>query len=459
MQSLPIFLNVQNRPCLVVGGGSIAARKIDLLLRAGADVTVVSPELGKQLQALRIKGDIKYLARPFQDTDVKGFQLVIAATDHVDVNRAVYESATRANIPVNVVDTPELCSFTFGAIIDRDPITIAVSSAGQSPVLTRAIRSAIESHIPAAFGKLAGLAGQYRDAVKKVYKDIDSRRRFWEKTLSGPIAEQVFAGNDDAAEKMLQALLSYTPDKEPAAGEVFLIGAGPGDPDLLTFRALRLLQKADIVFYDRLVSQGILDLARRDADRFYVGKKRDLHCVPQSEINELLVQHAKAGKFVARVKGGDPFIFGRGGEEAEALAAAGVSFQIVPGITAASACSAYAGIPLTHRDYAQAVRFITGHTQDGELKLDWASLITQTETLVFYMGLKNLGQICSQLIAHGLPDNYPVAVIANGATNQQQVATGTLSTITVETEKHAIQSPSLIIVGRVVLLREKLKWF
>lgn len=453
MQNLPVFMNIRDRPCLVVGGGGIAARKAELLLRAHGKVIVVSPALGAALQVLRAQGAIDYRAREFQPDDVAGCDLAIAATDNPEVNRAVYESATQAGIPVNVVDTPELCSFTFGAIIDRDPVTVAVSSAGQSPVLTRVVRATIETHIPAAFGRLAALVRRYREDVKRLYPDRTARARFWKKIVNGPVAESVFGGRTGPAEQLLKDNIEH-PESGKSGGEVYLIGAGSGDPDLLTFRALRLIQKADIIFYDRHVPDAILDFARPDAERYYIGKQRDDRCVPQSEINESLIWHAQAGRMVARIQGGDPFLFGCGGEEAEALAEHGVDFQIVPAITAAAGCGAYAGIPLTHRDYAQACRFISGHDKGGEPDLDRVNLATQSETLVFHRALRNLRRICAKLIEHGLPKEFPVAIIEQGG--ERRVVIGTLADIEKKVEEQQVRAPAVAIVGRVVELREKL---
>ena len=459
MKQLPIFMQVESRPCLVVGGGSIASRKIDLLLRAGANVTVVSPDLCVELQSLKDKNNIEHIARTFESQDVKNKILLIAATDDNAVNQKVAAVAAAENILVNVVDTPELCTFTFGSIVDRSPITIAVSSGGTSPVLARALRTRLESDIPASLGKLAAFAGVYRDKVKSALPNIQSRRKFWEWILQGPIAELVFSGQEKAAQAMMEENLLHSDRAQLKHGSVYLVGAGPGDPDLLTFRALRILQKADIVFYDRLISEEILKFARRDAEKFYVGKQRSNHCVPQSQINDLLIENAKQGRTVVRLKGGDPFIFGRGGEEAAALADNGVEFQIVPGITSALGCSAYAGIPLTHRDYAQSCRFITGHTRDGELKLDWDKLAIENETLIFYMGVKNLALICSKLMEHGLDKSLPLAIVEQGTTHNQRVIVGTLATMPVLAEQAKVQSPALVIIGKVVALREKLAWF
>jgi uroporphyrin-III C-methyltransferase/precorrin-2 dehydrogenase/sirohydrochlorin ferrochelatase len=383
--------------------------------------------------------------------------LTIAATDDEPLNASVSQHANALGMPVNVVDSPELCSVIFPAIVDRSPLVIAVSSGGDAPVLARLIRARIETWIPAAYGQLAGLAKQFRAQVKAKFADVQQRRVFWEETFQGPIAEQALAGRSAEAERLLAEKLAGAAPR--ALGEVYLVGAGPGDPDLLTFRALRLMQQADVVLYDRLVAPAIIDLCRRDADRIYVGKQRSEHAVPQEQINQKLVTLAKEGKRVLRLKGGDPFIFGRGGEEIEELAAHGVPFQVVPGITAASGCAAYAGIPLTHRDHAQSVRFVTGHLKDGSCDLPWAELAAPAQTLVFYMGLVGLPVICQQLIAHGRAASTPAALVQQGTTSNQRVFTGTLDTLAELIAQEQVQAPTLLIVGEVVQLRENLAWF
>ncbi|MDX1252042.1 MAG: uroporphyrinogen-III C-methyltransferase [Gammaproteobacteria bacterium] len=460
MDFLPVFLNIKNTSCLVVGGGEIAARKVRLLLRAGAQVSVVSPELNETLAELRDAGNIRHRAAPFQDRDLTGMALAIAATDDTAINQRVSELARQRGIPVNVVDHPELCSFVLPSIIDRSPVIAAISTGGASPVLARLLRARLETLIPASYGRLADMAGRFRDQVKQRLRNTAERRRFWEKVFQGPIAELVYTGRDDEASAALQAALDNTDETAALArGEVYLVGAGPGDPDLLTFRALRLMQQADVVLYDRLVTPAILDLVRREAERIYVGKKRAFHTLRQEEINQELVRLAKQGKRVLRLKGGDPFIFGRGGEEIETLAEEGIQFQIVPGITAASGCASYAGIPLTHRDYAQSVVFVTGHLKDGTMDLNWANLTQPQQTVVIYMGLTGLDILCRELIHHGLPAATPIALIQQGTTPQQRVLTGTLETlpgIVATTEVHA---PTLLIVGEVVRLHGKLGWF
>lgn len=457
MEYLPLFHNLKGRRVLVVGGGDIALRKARLLSEAGAVLRVIAPEIEPQLAALVEQGGGQTLLRGYAGNDLSGCVLVIAATDDESLNALVSQDARALGIPVNVVDSPQLCTVIFPAIVDRSPLMIAVSSGGDAPVLARLMRARIETWVPAAYGQLAGLAKKFRAQVKTKLSDVQQRRVFWEEVFQGNIAEQALAGRAAEAEQLLAEKLSGAASK--ALGEVYLVGAGPGDPDLLTFRALRLMQQADVVLYDRLVAPAILDLCRRDADRIYVGKQRAEHALPQEQINQRLVSLAKEGKRVLRLKGGDPFIFGRGGEEIQELAAHGIPFQVVPGITAASGCAAYAGIPLTHRDYAQSVRFVTGHLKDGSCDLPWPELVASSQTLVFYMGLVGLPMICQQLIAHGRAADTPVALIQQGTTSNQRVFTGTLADLPERIANQQVQAPTLIIVGEVVQLREKLAWF
>jgi uroporphyrin-III C-methyltransferase/precorrin-2 dehydrogenase/sirohydrochlorin ferrochelatase len=454
---LPIFLDVREQPCLVVGGGEVAARKCALLLRAGARVTVLAPALSAAFDADLAAARIAHRAARFRDEDLDGVAVAIAATSDDTVNRAVAAAARARRIPVNVVDQPALCSFILPSIIERAPLIVAVSSGGASPVLARLLRARLESLIPAAYGRLAALAGSFRERVKARFKPAE-RRRFWERALQGPIAELVFSGRDADAHNALEAALEDT-RLAFSGGEAALVGAGPGDPDLLTFRALRLMQQADVVVYDRLVSQPILNLVRLEAERIYAGKERAKHTLPQEDINHLLVRLAREGKRVVRLKGGDPFIFGRGGEEIESLAAEGIPFQVVPGITAAAGCASYAGIPLTHRDYAQSVVFVTGHMQDGSMNLNWRALAQPRQTIVFYMGLVGIDVLCRELTAHGLPAATPAALIQQGTTPQQRVLAGTLESLPALVHASGVKAPTLIIIGEVVRLREQLKWF
>jgi len=458
MEYFPLFLKVKDQPCLVVGAGDIAARKIELLVRAGANIVVVALEIGNAIAAMSNLKQIVIRQKAFTSDDVDGMRLVVAATNHRLTNIEVATVANQQNIPVNVVDNPELCSFIFPAIIDRSPLLVAISASGASPVLARLLRARVESVIPASFGLLAQFVENFKLLVKQRITQPNQRNVFWEKILQGPVAELVLVGKQSEAEELLQSELQQA-DPTANQGEVYLIGAGPGDPDLLTFKALRLLQQADVIVYDRLVSIEVLDMARRDAEKIYVGKQRNNHSLPQDSINQLLIDLALAGKRVARLKGGDPFIFGRGGEEIESFIQLGISFQVVPGITAAAGCSSYAGIPLTHRDHAQSCTFVTGHLKDGSINLDWQHLARPNQTVVIYMGLAGLATICQSLMEYGCPATHPIAVIQEGTTPNQRVITGTLTDMPSRVELADIKPPTLIIVGSVVTLHQHLDWF
>lgn len=456
MDYLPIFFNVKGKKCLVVGGGAVALRKASLLVQAGAAVTVVSPDLHAGFGGL----GVQHIAARFAPIHLEGNLLVIAATDEMETNKLVSSEARLRNMPVNVVDNPGLCSFILPSILDRSPLVVAFSSGGASPVLARMLRGKLETLIPQGYSKLAAFSARFRDAVKKGVLDPARRRIFWENVLEGPVAEKVLTGDEQSAETMLNTLLeSESKGEQKAIGEVFLVGAGPGDPDLLTFKALRLMQKADVVLYDNLVSKPILEMTRRDADRIFVGKMRGNHTMPQEGINDLLVRLALEGKRVLRLKGGDPFIFGRGGEEIEKLVENNISFQVVPGITAASGVSTYAGIPLTHRDYAQSCVFVTGHLKDNSMDLDWEMLARKKQTIVVYMGLQGLETLCAKLIEHGLPAATPAAIVQQGTTPNQRVVCGTLASLPGDKEVATLHAPTLIIIGGVVSLRKKLTWF
>jgi uroporphyrin-III C-methyltransferase/precorrin-2 dehydrogenase/sirohydrochlorin ferrochelatase len=458
MDFYPVFMNIRGKSCLVVGGGEVAARKVATLLQCGAKVTVVAPQLGAALEPQAKAGAINYCCARFSEDHLQGVTLVIAATDDMEVNREVSSDAKSRNIPVNVVDNPALCSFILPSIIDRSPMVVAVSTGGASPVLARLLRGRLETLIPATYGRLASIAESLRQTVKNRLSHSGKRRAFWEKMLQGPFAEMVFAGQDKAAKTYFEQAL-FAQSDIPMQGEVYLVGAGPGNPDLLTLRALRLLQQADVILYDHLVAPAILELARRDAERIYVGKEASKHSMRQEAINDLLVKLAKEGKRVLRLKGGDPFIFGRGGEEIDTLSSYGIPFQVVPGITAANGVSAYAGIPLTHRDYAQSCVFVTGHLKDGSMNLDWETLVNPRQTIVIYMGLTGLPVLCKELVTHGLAAATPAAIVQQGTTNQQKVLTGTLKTLPGLAEKAKLKPPTLVIVGEVVRLHDKLAWF
>ncbi|WP_062033949.1 siroheme synthase CysG [Acinetobacter sp. BMW17] len=456
MDIFPISLKLQQQPCLIVGGGHIAYRKAVLLHKAGAVIHVIAPDIDANLLQLVEESQGQYIQALYPaQIQLNDYRLVIAATDDYAVNTQVFEDCEALKILVNSVDDPPHCRFMVPAIVDRSPLVISVASNGTSPVLSRQIRTQLETSIPHGMGKLAEFSGKWRAAVKAKISNPDERRVFWEDLYASPLKEQVFHDNLTEADSLIeQALAEWKTPK----GEVYLVGAGPGDPELLTLKALRLMQQADVVIYDRLVSPAIMELCRRDATKIYVGKARSNHAVPQEGINALLVEYASKGQRVCRLKGGDPFIFGRGGEEIQELFAAGVPFQVVPGITAASGCSAYAGIPLTHRDYAQSVRFLTGHLKEGSPELPWDELVYQNQTLVLYMGLVGLEKICEKLIEHGQRPDMPVALISKGTTLEQKVLVGTLADIASKVEENHIQAPTLTIIGDVVSLREQLQW-
>lgn len=458
MDFLPLFLNIRDRHCVIVGGGELALRKATILIKARARLTVIAPQISNSLRELGESHQCQFVEAEFSPAQLQKASLVIAATDDQEVNEAVANAANEYNIPVNVVDQPQLCSFIMPSVVDRSPLLIAISSGGTSPVLTRKIKELNESLISNREGELASLLGSFRSRVKEKFTDFSDRLRFWEELLDSELPELVYSGKGSAAASFLEDKLHTVPQSNPV-GEVYLVGAGPGDPDLLTLRALRLMHKADVVLYDRLVSQAIMDKVRPDAEKIHVGKSRANHPVGQETINEMLVKLAQQGKRVLRLKGGDPFIFGRGGEELASLAKAEIPFQIVPGITAASGCASYAGIPLTHRDHAQSVRFLTGHLKDGKLDLDWNNLVQAHETLVFYMGLLGISTICAQLMAHGKSPSMPIAVVQQGTTKTQRVVEGTLETMPGIVENAELKAPTIIIIGEVVSLRDTLNWF
>lgn len=450
----PVFLKLRDQRVLLVGGGEVAARKLRLLLRAGARVEIVAAELAGEVAEACASGRAVHQARAFSDAQLHGCRLVIAATDDRDLNACVAAAAESAGVAVNVVDDLALSRFITPAIVDRAPLLVAISSGGAAPVLARRLRERIETWLPAAYGRLAGFMQRHREAVRDATVQGEARG-VWERFLDGPAAERVLAGDEAGAEAGLQAALQ----DRPAVGEVWLVGAGPGDPDLLTFKALRLMQQCDVVLHDRLISPQVLELVRRDARRLFVGKARSQHAVPQEQINAELVRLAQQGLRVLRLKGGDPFIFGRGGEEIDTLMAHGIPFQVVPGITAASGCAAYAGIPLTHRDHAQSCVFVTGHARkDGTLDLHWDQLARRGQTVVVYMGLHTLPALCAELIVHGLPPQWPAAMVEEGTSPSQRVVVGTLGDLPQRVEAAGLKGASLLIVGEVVRLREHLAW-
>lgn len=457
MDTLPLFHNLRGARCVLVGAGEVAARKLRLLLSSGAAVEVIAPAACVEIKTLAKAGEISLVSRRYRAGDLDEAVLVVAATNDPAVNKQVAEQARDQHTPINVVDNPELSTVIFPSIVDRSPVQIAIGTNGTAPVLARMLRTQLESLFPVGVGKLAQLAGRARHTVKQTISSETGRKAFWEKIFNGQVAELVYKGQERAAETLLYKQLENT--EQTVLGEVYLVGGGPGDPDLLTFRALRLMQQADIVLYDRLISDEVLDRVRRDAERIYVGKKAGEHTVTQANINEKLVEFARSGKRVLRLKGGDPFIFGRGGEEIQHLADRGIPFQVVPGITAASGCASYAGIPLTHRDHAQSVRFQTGHRKGEGVELDWEVLVKPGQTLVFYMPINGLKDICAKLDKHGMPESMPAALIENGTRQSQKVYTGTLKTLPDVIQRETVQTPTLLIVGEVVTLRDKLNWF
>jgi len=506
MNTFPLFFKLEGRKVLIVGGGDVALRKADLLSRAGASITVVAPDICEELQALLTSDSTtdkesqhQLISAEYDKSYMAGVRIIIAGTDDEALNQQIHADATALNIPVNVVDTPHLCDFIFPAIVDRNPIVIGISSNGKAPVLARLLRARLETLIPQGYGKLAKLAGDFRSEVKAKIPTLTGRRQFWERAFEGKVSELIFAGNETEANAQLQKDLNETAEKiaqqkhsnnkvsntrtaptnfekansqelnspesdndetsKPPVGEVYIVGAGPGDPELLTFKALRLMQQADIVFYDALVSPQVLDLCRRDADKVYVGKKRSNHAVAQLGINELLVNEAKKGRRVVRLKGGDPFIFGRGGEEIESLRAHHIPYQVVPGITAANAAASYAGIPLTHRDHSQSVRFVTGFLKAGAPNNNFKSFLNTDETVVFYMGLHSLPRLTEGLIEAGRSSETPIAIVSNASMPNQQVLTGTLADIVELQEKSQLPTPALLIMGDVVALHHDLAWY
>ena len=460
MDFFPVFMRLVARDVLIVGGGEIAARKVRLLRKGRARIRVVAPQLCDELAQLLAEGEISWTQQPFEAELFGSPVLVIAATDQAEVNRQVASVAQARGVPVNVVDDAQSSTAIMPSIVDRSPVVVALSSGGTAPVLARRLRDQIEKSLPAGYGRLAALSGAIRQRVMHTLPEPRSRLRFWERVFDGPVAQRAVSGDMENARAMLDDSLRKAEDADMPQGEVFLVGVGPGDPDLLTLRAHRLMQLADVVLYDRLIPEPIMDLVRRDAERIDVGKRRRNHTLPQEDINALLVRLAQQGQRVLRLKGGDPFMFGRGGEEIEELMQAGVPFQVVPGITSALGCAAYAGIPLTHRDHAQSCVFVTGHPKaDGTLDLDWPRLAHPQQTLVVYMGVGSLGPLCLELMRAGLAPQWPAALIFNGTRPDQTVVTGQLDDLPQRVAAAGeIDGPGLLIVGQVVRLRERCDW-
>ena len=459
VEQLPVFLNLRGWACLVVGAGPVGAGRAELLAAAGGRVRMVALEAGGRAADLARDGLVELRIAPFERSDLDGRRLVVAATHDRKLNRRIVELAESRGILANSASDARCGHFSVPAIVDRSPVLAAVSTSGASPSLARYVRARLETLIPRSFGRLAELARAARPEVAARFPRISDRRAFWDRVFEGPIAEMAFAGRMEDARAALAAALEAEDGERAPSGEVYLVGAGPGDPDLLTFRAMRLMQQADVVVYDRLVSTGVLALVRRDAERIYAGKRRNEHVIRQPDINRLLVRLAREGRRVLRLKGGDPFIFGRGGEEIATLADERIPFQVVPGVTAAGGCAAYAGIPLTHRDHAHACTFVTGHLENGRTALDWPAVARPNQTLVVYMGLAGLREICAGLVEHGLGSATPAALVEQGTTERQRVIEGTLTNLADRVEGAGVRPPTLVIVGDVVRLRDKLGWF
>lgn len=459
MDWFPIFLALHDSPALVVGGGGVALRKTRQLLAAGCRVSVVSPRCDPQFETLISQGKVSWRVARFEPEMVVGHRLVIAATDDAGLNRLVAASANRFGVLVNVVDDPALCGFIMPAVVDRSPLVIAIGTGGSAPILARQVKAYLEALLPSAMGRLARFMGAWRARVRRHVSLPEQRRRLWERVARGPVAERLFAGRDADARRLMARMVDGAgADTRPIEGEVYIVGAGPGDPELLTMRALRLMQQCDVVLHDRLVSQEILALVRRDAERIDVGKRKGAAGWSQAQIHQAMIRLTREGNRVLRLKGGDPLIFGRGGEEMEALAGAGVAYQVVPGITAASGCAAYAGIPLTHRKYAHSCVFVSGHDVEG-VDYDWQRLAAPGQTIVFYMALGQIEPICRKLRREGLPDTTPAALIANGTTPEQEILRGTIATLADIAAARGPRPPALLIVGEVAGLSERLRWF
>jgi uroporphyrin-III C-methyltransferase / precorrin-2 dehydrogenase / sirohydrochlorin ferrochelatase len=454
----PVFFNLSGQKVLVVGGGEVSLRKVGLLERTGASITVIAPRMHPELSARAAGGALKLENREFVPADLDGMRLVIVATSRRAINRWIATLSESRGIPVNVVDDREASRFIVPAVIDRSPVLVAISTGGASPVLARRLRERIEALIPKQIGDFAFWLGTLRRHAKRALPNVAARRRFFEELVDGPVAQRFAAGDAQGAQRLSRQMLARA-SGSPHAGEVTLVGAGPGDPQLLTLKALRALQDADVILHDHLVPLAVLDLARRDATRICVGKAAGQAGSTQPEINDLLIEHARHGKRVVRLKGGDPFIFGRGGEELQALARAHVRFSVIPGVTAAAGCAAYAGIPLTHRDFAHSVTFVTGHADTDSQQSDWPALAQPGSTAVFYMGLARIEHIAAKLIEHGAPPNRPAAVIAQGTLPDQRVIAATLADIGAAVSSAGVASPALLIVGDVVSLHDALAWF
>lgn len=457
MSGLPVVFDVADQTVIMVGGGRRALPKIKRLIAARARVRLVAPKVAPAVADLA-SDKIEWVPRAFEAGDLAGATLVFSATGIPAVDKAVADAAARYDLPINVVDRPDLCRFTMPAIVDRDPVLVAISTGGAAPLLARRVRARIEALLPAKLGRLARFADRFRGAVRAIVPNDAARRRLWQKVFDGSVADAVLRGDEAAAGKTMLTVLNSVSAQGDLSGSVAIVGAGPGDSELLTLRAFRLLEQADVVIHDRLVGPEVLDLARRDAEFIPVGKQRGHHSVPQARINQLLAEHAQAGRRVVRLKGGDPFIFGRGGEELAYLRARNIPVEVVPGITAATGCAATAGLPLTHRDFARAVTFVSGEGKDGPIDADWTALANPAQTVCVYMGVAGAARIADRLVAHGRAPSTPVAVIENGTLPEQRLFRGTLDTLGALMRDRDIKAPSLVVIGAVAALADTERW-
>lgn len=460
MNLFPLFANLKQRAVLVIGGGEIAERKVRLVLAAGAQVTLVAPYVVDSLQELAKQGRITLIRERYQAPHLQGAWLIIAATDKRDVNQVIAQDAQEARILVNVVDDPELSSFQVPAIVDRSPLIIAISSAGSAPMLARRVREQLETMLDHSLGAISRLAQEYRSAIRRARPELGARRRFYDWLLDGPVGAALRSHQNEQARLSLESALQQPESPRATQGRVILVGAGPGDPGLLTLHALRALNRADVILYDRLVSDQVMELARRDAHRIFVGKQLgEDHHQTQNRIHQLMIEHARAGQTVVRLKGGDGFIFGRGGEELEYLAKHGIAFEVVPGITAAIACAAYSGIPLTHRDHAQSVQFVTAHRKSGHGIDDWNPLLDTSQTVAVYMGLQQILGFSHELVQRGRSATTPCALIENGSRPEQRTLLSTLESIAQDAQQHQFASPYILVIGQVATLGTTLSWY
>ncbi|HXG77847.1 MAG TPA: siroheme synthase CysG [Methyloceanibacter sp.] len=453
MRTFPILVSFDGKPPLVVGGGELALVKMRLLLKRAPSVDIAAERVSPEIEALAEKGAVSLLpARPGID-QLRGRPLVIAATEDDEEDARVSAIARALGVPVNVPDRPELCTFALPAIVDRGEVTVAIGTSGASPVLAQRLRAWLEQELHPRLDALAKLAAEFRNPVAERLPSGPPRRKFWEAVFEGAAAEAMLEGDEDKARALIAQAIEDAADKPQPRGRVLLVGAGPGDPELLTMKAIRALKAADVIFYDRLVGEGVLDHARREAELIAVGKAKGAHSVSQEDINALLIERARSGQTVVRLKGGDPFIFGRGGEELEALRQAGIDVEIVPGVTAGIAAAASLQIPLTHRDVSHTVTFLSGHEAGGAEPsfehLDLAALAGGKNTLLVYMGVSTAGLIAKKLIAAGFRSDLPVLAVENATRENERRVLATIADVAAHPERLGLKSPAVLIFGEV----------